>query len=357
MSIPPLNGLLETWPDLAAGFSKAALLCGNGLSINVWPAFDYGSLFDHAHDGGLTAEDLALFGETENFERVLSDLNTAIRVNETLGQPSGPIYTRYRSIQRGLGHAVRAVHLIRGQVPQATLKSIRDELIGYEWIFSTSYDLLLYWAMGCGGSFAPFIDHFHGSRLEFDPDRADVHVGKVPVYFLHGALHLVVGGSGVTWKLRSREIQSVLDQFGEPIDGDPQARPLLVTEGTARDKLRAIDGNIYLAHSLQQLRSIELPLVVFGSSLSGQDDHLLDALNEHPRRAVAVSLLPGTRRALAQRQADIYARLETDELRFFDATTHPLGHPSLSVPRPNGLQPRSSVSVGPSSSSAIRRHP
>lgn len=338
MLAPPLNGSLERWPNLATRFSKAALLCGNGLSINVWPAFDYGSLFDHAHDGGLTAEDLALFGETENFERVLSDLNTAIRVNETLGQPLGPIYTRYRSIQRGLGHAVRAVHLIRSQVPDTTLKDIRDELLGYEWIFSTSYDLLLYWAMGCGGSFKPFIDHFRGPRLEFDPNRADVHVGQVPVYFLHGALHLVVSGSGATWKLRRGEIQSVLDQFGEPIDGDPQARPLLVTEGTARDKLRAIDGNIYLAHSLQKLRSIELPLVVFGSSLGAHDDHLVDAVNEHPQRAVAVSQLPGARRFLAAQQADIYARLETDELWFFDATTHPLGHPSLGVPRLNGLQ-------------------
>jgi hypothetical protein len=339
MATPPLNGSLESWPDLAARFSKAALLCGNGLSINVWPAFAYGSLFDQAHDGWLTDEDLALFGETENFERVLSDLNTAIRVNETLAQPVERIYMRYRSIQRGLGHAVRAVHLIRSQIPDATLKSIRDELLRYEWIFSTSYDLLLYWAMGCGGSFKPFIDHFRGSRLEFDPDRADVRVGEVPVYFLHGALHLVVSGSGVTWKLRRGEMQSVLDQFGEPIHGDPQARPLLVTEGTARDKLRAIDGNVYLAHSLQKLRSIELPLVVFGSSLSGQDDHLLDALNEHPQRAVAVSLLPETRRALARRQADIYARLETDELRFFDATTHPLGYPLLSVPGPDELQP------------------
>jgi hypothetical protein len=331
MGSPRSEESLETWPDLAARFSQAALLCGNGLSINICHAFDYASLFDHAHDGDLTAEDLALFGETENFERVLSDLNTAIRVNETLKLPADPIYARYRSIQRGLGHAVRAVHLIRSQVPDTTLKSIRDELLRYEWIFSTSYDLLLYWAMGCGGSFRPFVDHFRGPQLEFDPGRADVYVGQVPVYFLHGALHLVVSGSGVTWKLRRGAIQSVLDQFGEPIDGDPHARPLLVTEGTARDKLRAIEENAYLAHALGRLSSIDLPLVVFGSSLSAQDDHLLDALNEHPGRAIAVSLLPGTRRAVAARQADIYARLETDELWFFDATTHPLGYLSLGV--------------------------
>lgn len=326
-----VDGSLASWPGLADRFAKAALLCGNGLSVNVWPAFAYESLFDYACDDGLTAEDLALFGGTKNFERVLSDLNTAIRVDETLGVRADRIYERYRSIQRGLGRAVRAVHLVRSRVPEATLQQVRAELLHYEWIFSTSYDLLLYWAMGCGGSFKPFVDHFRGSRLEFNPKRADVYVDQVPVYFLHGALHLVVGGSGVTWKLRSGEMRTVLDQFGEPIDGDPHARPLLVTEGTARDKLRAIEGNAYLAHSLQTLRSAALPLVIFGSSLSAQDGHLLDALNEHPRRAIAVSLLPAGKRAIAAMQADVFTRLETEELYFFDATTHPLGRPSLRI--------------------------
>ena len=202
--------------------------------------------------------------------------------------------------------------------------------LSYEWIFSTCYDLLLYWAMGCGGRFKPFIDHFRGGgRLTFDAGRADVYADDLPVYFLHGALHLVVGGSGVTWKLRSRAIQTLLDQFGEPIADDAQARPLLVTEGTAADKLRAIEGDEYLAHALHELRSLELPIVVFGSSLSSQDDHLLDALNEHPGRAIAVSLLPGPRRDVAARQADLYARLQADELRFYDATSHPLGAETL----------------------------
>jgi hypothetical protein len=212
MPTPRLDGSLTAWADLASRYPAAALLCGNGLSVNVWPAFGYRSLFDHARVDGLTAEDLALFGDTENFERVLSDLNTAIRVNEALALPAERIYERYRSIQRGLGRAVRAVHLRRSQVPGTTLRAIRDELLRYEWIFSTSYDLLLYWAMGFSGTFAPFIDHFRGSHLRFDPDRADVYADQVPVYFLHGALHLVVGGTGVTWKLRRGAVQTVLDR-------------------------------------------------------------------------------------------------------------------------------------------------
>jgi hypothetical protein len=62
---PRLDGTLESWPDLAGDYAGAALLCGNGLSVNVWPPFAYGSLFEHARDGGLTAEDLELFADTE----------------------------------------------------------------------------------------------------------------------------------------------------------------------------------------------------------------------------------------------------------------------------------------------------
>jgi hypothetical protein len=133
------------------------------------------------------------------------------------------------------------------------------------------------------------------------------------------------------WKLRQTAFERILDQFGQPIEGDPQARPLLVTEGSAQDKLRAIEDNEYLTWGLGRLRALELPVVVFGSSLSAADQHLVDALNEHPERCVAVSMLPGSRRALAIRQAEIYGRLEVDTLLFFDATTHPLGAPELAA--------------------------
>lgn len=311
----------------------SVLLLGNGLSINVWQRFDYGSLFEHACLGGLGARDQALFADTPNFETVLADLNTAIRVNEALGIDPQPIYERYRSIQHALGRAIREVHVLRGEVSVRKLEAIRDVLARYEWIFTTSYDLILYWAMGCRGVWSPFVDGFYakrGDRLIFDTKSDVVREGKIPVYFLHGALHLVVGSSGVTWKLRGRDdLQRILHQFGEPIAGDPQARPLLVTEGSAHDKLRAIEGNAYLARALAHLRETELPVVVFGSRLGESDDHLIAALNEHPKRTVAVSMIPGPKRLLAGRQSDIYGRLDTETLLFFDATTHPLGDPRL----------------------------
>jgi hypothetical protein len=329
---PVPDGSLADWRDVSGAFSTSALLCGNGLSVNVWSRFAYWSLFEHARTGGLRLADLALFAETQNFERVLSDLATTIRVNEALGIASERAFERYRSIQRGLGHAIREVHPTRSQIPDSTLEHIRAELARYAWIFSTSYDLLVYWAMGCGGSFDPFLDHFRGGgKLRFDSDRAGVYAGQVPVYFPHRALHLVVGGDGVTWKLRRGAMSTVLDQFGEPIADDAHARPLLVTEGTSRDKLLAIEGNEYLAHALDQLRRQEIPAVVFGASLREEDDHLIAALNEHPERPIAVSMRKAAVRDLRRHQADIYGRLQGGELHFFDAATHPLGDPSLRV--------------------------
>jgi hypothetical protein len=214
----PPDGSLSSWAEIEGELENAVLLLGNGLSINVWPRFGYRSLADHAKVDGLTSEDLALFDGRSNFERVLADLNTAIRVSEAVKMDATPLYERYRSIQRALGHAIREVHVGMSGVPDTTLRAIRKELIRYEWIFTTSYDLIIYWAMACGGAWEPFVDGFkYGAQLEFDPERYTVFEHQVPVYFLHGALHLVVGGSGVTWKLRRKDVRTILEQFGEPI--------------------------------------------------------------------------------------------------------------------------------------------
>lgn len=327
------DGTLLDWRDIAEDYEWDTLLLGNGMSINVWEPFKYRALFDHAKSGGLSAADRKLFKATPNFERVLADLLIAIRVNESIGVPTAPVLEHYRNIQRALVHAVRAVHVNRERVPLSTRRAIRGAMLKFEWVFTTSYDLLLYWAMGCDGRFTPFMDHFrYGGRCAFDPARASVPFSSIPVYFLHGALHLVVGGSGTTWKLTQRNLDTLLDQFGKPIAGDPKARPLLVTEGSAADKLSAIEDNVYLSHALERLYERDLPVVVFGSGLSQHDAHLAEALSENPDRAIAVSMLPGPKDELLAKQVDIYGRLKAKPLLFFNAKTHPLGNSGLAVP-------------------------
>ena len=330
------DGTLRSWPDVAKKRPWETLLVGNGLSRHVWEPFGYPKLFDHASAADLTEEDRALFEGSPNFERALGDLLTAIRVCTVVGVDPAVLYERYRSIQIALGSAVRNVHINRDEVPGQTRQAVKDAMADFEWVFTTNYDLLIYWAMAYGGDFTPFIDNFRwGGRCEFDPERVSVRAGEVPIFFLHGALHLVVAGDGTVFKLTRQRIRTLLDQFGQPIDGDPNARPLLVTEGSARDKLEVIEGNQYLAHCLDELQNNELDTVVFGSALGAEDAHIAAALSENPRRAVAVSMLPeGTKADRLAKQMDIYGRVEVEELIFFDATTHPLGAANLRVEVP-----------------------
>lgn len=330
------DGTLHPWEEVADSHPWETLLIGNGLSRHVWEPFGYPKLFDHASTVDLTEKDRALFDRSPNFERALGDLLTAIRVCSVVGIDTAALYERYRSIQTALGSAVRNVHINRDEVPGKTRQAIKDAMAAFEWVFTTNYDLLIYWAMAYGGDFTPFLDNFRwGGRCEFDPARAPVEVGEVPIYFLHGALHLVVAGDGKVFKLTRQRIRTLLDQFGQPVDDDPNARPLLVTEGSARDKLEVIEGNEYLAHCLDKLQNNEFDTVVFGSALGAEDAHIAAALSENPDRAVAVSMLPeGTKADRLAKQMDIYGRVEVEELVFFDATTHPLGAAGLRVKAP-----------------------
>jgi hypothetical protein len=107
MPTDPPDGTLLHWEDVKDEEDWKVLLLGNGLSINAWERFGYERLLDEGATNYLTSEDVALFDGSPNFERVLADLNTAIRVGDVVGLPTDPLYERYRSIQAALGHAVR----------------------------------------------------------------------------------------------------------------------------------------------------------------------------------------------------------------------------------------------------------
>jgi hypothetical protein len=313
-----------------------ALLLGNGLSTHISRDFAYASLYDQAcagsRHGRLADEDRALFDKfgTENFETVLGNLNVSIQAAEALGLDTAPLLARYKSVQEALGGAVRAVHLLQAEVPTKALDAIKHQLTEQAAVFTTSYDLLIYWAMGHpDGSYGPLVDCFWSAGSSFDPTNATIYPGYTAVWFLHGGLHLVVMSDGSTRKVRATGLETILDQFGKPIYGDDHARPLLITEGSYHDKRRAIEGNDYLGHALEQFKACDKPLVIFGSALANQDRHLLEAINEYPDRPVAVSLLPAKTRDVRAKQADIRGRLDAHELYFFNAESHPLGRSDL----------------------------
>lgn len=326
---------IHDWSEVADDGWRT-LLVGNGMSINVDKRFAYKSLFDKAVKKHLIndvdGEIFAAF-DTRNFEVVLAKLRDAIRLAEAMGDSTEELQSRFSSVQAALGKTLGAVHPRPREVPRQVRAALQDAFLGYGTVFTTNYDLLAYWAIGHAEGFNYFEDCFRprkGGHCVFDPNYP-AKKGSVPIYYLHGALHLVGGGSGVTRKLTTKdpgglEVQ-LLDRFNSLDEGDPEARPLLVSEGSADDKLLKIEANDYLAYVHERLRQCDEPLVVFGQSLHEGDSHLIDAIASHPSRRVAVSLHDDGAGSAQRERRRIIEALEpiADFVTFFDAATHPLG--------------------------------
>jgi Domain of unknown function (DUF4917) len=335
------DAALARWSDVAQGADWTGLLVGNGASIAVWPQFRYPSLFGVATSADiehpLTDEDRRLFTafETENFEQVLAALNTAGVVADALGLGLDVLRDRYESIQRGLFEAVHAVHVPWDHVGTRAIPRLFDILRDYRFVYSTNYDLLLYWAsMEKGGE--GFLDYFwgpDGTFAAFDTGIWPIHERWTRILFLHGGIHLRRLRAGGTRKVLASE-GSLLEQFSTAYSGDES--PLLVSEGESKDKLASIMSSDYLAFGHQSFASHERGLVIFGHTLGDQDDHLVFPMRSWRETPVAISIRPGDDEdRIVQAKDRFRSRLSPmKDIVFFDSTTHPLGDAELEAQAP-----------------------
>jgi hypothetical protein len=165
-----------------------------------------------------------------------------VGLTTALGLDVPLLLERYTSIQSALVEAVKTTHVPWANMPGATLEAIRTELLNYRFVYSTNYDLIIYWSMmhENQGSFKDFSwgPHF---------DLADTKLWGKPtaVLHLHGGLHLYRTVTGRTLKRHAEDGLNLLDLFGTPLAED--ATPLFISEGSAADKLASINRSDYLA--------------------------------------------------------------------------------------------------------------
>jgi Domain of unknown function (DUF4917) len=334
------DDLLPTWEDVRGETEWTGLLVGNGGSIAIWPQFRYSSLYEVATSDvphPLTAEDVRLFEafETENFEQILASLKIAGIVTDALGEDTSALAERYESVQTSLFEAVHAVHVPWDHVARKTIPRLFSILQEYTFVYSTNYDLLLYWAsMHEGGP--PFLDYcwnddgwFSSGNTEIFRDRDD----WTRVLFLHGGIHLRRSREGGTRKVIARD-GAILEQFETGYGGGES--PLLISEGESSDKMASIRTSDYLTFAHGMFSVHEDGLVIFGHSLGDQDNHLVAPMKSWRGRKVAISMRPSDdREALVQEQDRLKSRLSPmKEVVFFDASTHPLGGEDLAARDP-----------------------
>ena len=140
---------LSDWSTLSSE-PWSGLLLGNGASIAVWSKFNYSSLYDEALKTGLLKSDaVTLFNgfDTQNFEEILSHLQTTIAVKQFLGQNSSREEDIHSQVRIALITAVHGVHVQYSRLSEAVRDAIKDALLDYDFIYTTNYDLLVYWAI------------------------------------------------------------------------------------------------------------------------------------------------------------------------------------------------------------------
>ncbi|HVC77537.1 MAG TPA: DUF4917 family protein [Candidatus Micrarchaeaceae archaeon] len=329
---------LPAWTEIETKDEWSGLLVGNGASRAVWDRFAYGSLYQKAMSADvqhpLLPADQGIFQAlgTENFEATMFGLDLSRKVCAALSIPTQQIDQRYNAIQTALIEAVQAVHIGWGLMPAVSLEKMRNALLPYDYVYSTNYDLLIYWAIMHDPKATGFADYFWGANCIFDLGNTEVWPKVTKVLYLHGAIHLYRLLNGITVKKTAVNAGNLLTTFGQPFKGVDV--PLFVAEGQADDKQRSIRRSEYLAFAFSKFSDHHGSLVVFGHGLGNSDQHLVNAMKHWSRLTVpqiAISMQPDTPQNIVARKATLQQALPKMKLLFFDSTTHPLGDPTLKV--------------------------
>lgn len=256
------------------------LLLGNGFSIAAHSKFNYTSLYEEAcnADQGLDAFIQRIFTHynTTNFEQVLRYLHEAAwlaKRYKLTGPPAGrTLIEDYEVVRSALTDVIADIHPpSRAWMDDDRVQAACAFIAEYDSVFTTNYDLLLYWANMAA---KPFQDGFwYGEFQEPDDDHGRIH-------FLHGALHLYTE-EGEVHKRKSEMNAVIVDQVKKGLAKGQY--PIIVTEGSSVEKKKRIEASSYLNWCHRRFTKIDGTLVVFGSSLDPQDDHLWGEIVENPQ--------------------------------------------------------------------------
>lgn len=300
---------LETFDDVLTSIRKNPrrqfhLLLGNGFSVSYDPKiFSYNAL--HEFVKNLKDKDLSKILEvieTRNFEVIMQYLdNFAALVDALGGDPKlkKRVEDASAKLKTSLLDAVKAMHPEHVfKVPEdqsaACANFLQNFLNTNGHIYSTNYDLLLYWVLMRNG----ILNHVDGCGRELENDTgeymaladqewSDLIWGKnrntQNVFYLHGALPFFDSGVAVV-----KEEYDVYNYLLQNISArmEKGEYPIFVTAGDGQQKLNHITHNQYLTYCYDSFCQAEGSLVTFGFSFGEYDEHIIAAINKAAKQKV-----------------------------------------------------------------------
>ena len=298
---------LEMFDDVITSIRKDPrrqfhLLLGNGFSVAYDPdIFSYNALHDFIKN--LKDKDLSRIlqiVETQNFEVIMQYLdNFAVLVDAFGGDPNlkKRVEAASDKLKKSLLDAVKAMHpehvfKVPEDQSKACARFLQHFLNTTGNIYSTNYDLLLYWVLmrngelkhidGCGrelendtGEYIALEDQ-EWSELAWGKSRSEQNV-----FYLHGALPFFDTGVAVV-----KEEYDVFNYLLHNISlrMEKGEYPIFVTAGNGQQKLNHITHNQYLTYCFDSFCQMGGSLVTFGFSFGPNDEHIITAINRAARQ-------------------------------------------------------------------------
>lgn len=291
------NSFEEVMTGLARKRRRANLLLGNGFSMSYDSSiFSYNALFDFI----ASLKDPLLAGvlgamKTRNFEVMMEQLDAFSALLDVFGgDPAlkAKVAAVHAGLKKSLIGAIKSLHpehvfKVPEEKSASCAKFVNRFLETGGSIFTSNYDLLLYWVLmrqgipsACDGFGRELlnpvevenkIEEQDWSPLRWGPNRS-----KQNVFYVHGSLPLFDTGVEVE-KEQYDEAGYLLENIRARIDADDY--PVFVTAGTGDEKLAQIRANPYLIDCYDHLCSVDGSIVTFGFAFGESDLHIVEALN------------------------------------------------------------------------------
>lgn len=271
------------------------LLIGNGFSMAYdHKIFSYNALFNFIDD--MEDEFLSKLFEivkTKNFELVMQQLDNFCELIDVFGSDDDlleKVQDASEKLKSCLIDAVESLHpdhvfKIPDEESGICAKFVSDFLDRSGSIFSTNYDLLLYWVL-MRNNLNGHVDGFGRDREDdeddysTDPEYFELRWGpnksRQNTYYLHGALPIFDTGIHIV-----KEEYDTTGYLLENIERRMERAeyPIFVAAGNGEEKLNHILHNRYLTYCYEALCNIEGSLVTFGFNFGEYDHHIIEAIN------------------------------------------------------------------------------
>jgi len=248
--LPSFVDITESFPAI-----KPDILLGNGFSRSLDNRFAYEDLLTAANFGDRDQAYRDLFEQlnTSDFEHVVKGIQEAKLISQSIIDDIDPnaYDNAAATISDGLRDALVNNHISRcDDVDGNKLRACKEWLDLFQRVFTTNFDLLLYWVSAKTALQLHFNDQLkdgfgtdeHYAGLRTHPSS---NTGRQNLFYLHGAMHLFKKRA-VTEKLRYNNGGAIRDQIDERIN--EQRFPLIVIGGNSAQKISAIGSSPYLSH-------------------------------------------------------------------------------------------------------------